>query len=118
MSTTKAKRPKQAPRRPEKKYGPFAGGAGVVVWLNEVQTDGGARFFRSVQLAPRRFFHKESGEWRDAQSLRVADLPAIILALEAAHAHCQTAPLPGQAAEDEHVEAAADAPPNGDSIPF
>lgn len=105
MSTTKAKRAKYAPRRPEKKFGPFAGGCGVVVWLNEVQTDGGTKYFRSLQIAPRRFRDRDTGEWKDAGSLRVADAPAIVLALEAAHAYCQAAPLPGQAAaEDEHVE--------------
>ena len=82
---TKVRRPQQAPRGPEKKYGPFAGGGAVVVWLNEVQTDGGVRYFRSVQLSPRRFLHKESGEWRDAGSLRVADLAAVILGLENAY---------------------------------
>ena len=118
MSTTKAKRPKQAPRRPEKKFGPFAGGCGVVVWLNEVQTDGGTKFFRSVQLAPRRFIEKQTGEWKDSGSLRVTDIPAIVLGLEAALAFCHNTPLPGQAAaEEEHVEV-ADPPENGDGIPF
>lgn len=118
MSTTKAKKAKQAPRRPEKKFGPFAGGCGVVVWLNEVHADGVAKFFRSIQLAPRRFLHKESGEWRDAQSLRVTDISAVVLGLEAALAYCQATPLPGQAAaEDEHVEEPAGAT-NGDGIPF
>ena len=79
---TKAKRPKQAPRRPERKYGPFAGGTAVVVWLNEVQTDNGVKYFRSVQLSPRRFLHRESGEWRDAQSLRVSDISAVVLGLD------------------------------------
>ena len=32
---TKAKRSVSAPRRPEKKWGPFHGGVGVAVWLNE-----------------------------------------------------------------------------------
>ena len=44
---TKAKRSVSAPRRPEKKWGPFHRGVGVAVWLNEVQTAAGPRFFRS-----------------------------------------------------------------------
>ena len=42
---TKAKRSASAPRHPEKKWGPFHGGVGVAVWLNEVQTDAGPKFF-------------------------------------------------------------------------
>ena len=44
---TKAKRSASAPRRPEKKWGPFHGEVGIAVWLNEVQTDAGPKFFRS-----------------------------------------------------------------------
>lgn len=47
MSTAKSKRTATTPRHPERKYGPFHGGVGVAVWLNEVQTDHGPRFFRS-----------------------------------------------------------------------
>ena len=45
--TTQVKRSANAPRHPEKKWGPFHGGVGVAVWLNEVQTDAGPRFFRN-----------------------------------------------------------------------
>jgi hypothetical protein len=110
---SKAKKAATAPRRPEKKYGPFAGGCGVVVWLNEVETDVGKRFFRSVQLAPRRYRSKQTGNWEDATSLRITDLPAIILALQAAHDYASSAPLPGQPAEEEHVEEAAAVDGNG-----
>ena len=41
MSTTKAKRSANPPRRPERKFGPFHGGVGVAVWLNQVQTGDG-----------------------------------------------------------------------------
>lgn len=44
---TKPKRATTAPRHPEKKWGPFHGGVGVAVWLNEVQTDAGPKFFRT-----------------------------------------------------------------------
>ena len=35
------------PRHPEKKYGPFHGGCGLAIWLNEVKTETGPRYFRS-----------------------------------------------------------------------
>ena len=47
--STKTKRAAATPRRPEKKYGPFAGGCGVVIWLNQVETETGVRWFRNVQ---------------------------------------------------------------------
>jgi len=49
---TKAKRSASAPRHPEKKWGPFHGGVGVAVWLNEVQTEGAQilqKHFRPTQ---------------------------------------------------------------------
>lgn len=81
--SSKTKRPAAAPRYPEKKYGPFHGGVGLAVWLNEVQTDAGPRFFRTLQIAPRRYRDKQ-GKWQDAGSLRVTDLPSLILALDKA----------------------------------
>jgi hypothetical protein len=44
---TKTKRSATTPRYPEKKWGPFHGGVGVAVWINEVQTDTGPKFFRT-----------------------------------------------------------------------
>lgn len=111
--STKTKRAAAPPRRPEKKYGPFAGGCGVVIWLNEVETDTGTRWFRSVQIAPRRFRSRKTGEWEDSPSLRVTDLPALILGLESAHSFCAATPLPGQPAEEEHVEESAPLDTNG-----
>jgi hypothetical protein len=111
--STRTKRAAAPPRRPEKKYGPFAGGCGVVVWLNEVETDAGTRWFRSVQIAPRRYRSKKTGEWEDSQSLRVTDIPSLVLGLEAAHQFCATTPLPGQPAEEEHVEEAVANDGNG-----
>jgi len=110
MATTKEKekRPKKVEQRyPEKKWGPFAGGSGVALWLNRFETAEGVRYARSVTIAPRRFKSKKTGEWEDAGSFRTVDLPAILLALEAAHAYCLATPLPGQAAEPEEVEALA-----------
>lgn len=47
MATAKARRPATAPRRPEKKIGPFHNGLGIAIWLNSVETDQGTRYFRS-----------------------------------------------------------------------
>ena len=101
MASKTTKRPNTAPRRPERKWGPFHGGVGVAVWLNEVETAEGKRFFRSVTIAPRRFIDDETGKWKDASSLRTTDLPSLILALEAAHAYISSTPLPGLPAEGE-----------------
>lgn len=81
---SKSKRASAASRHPEVKYGPFHGGVGVAVWVNEVQTDSGPRFFRGVTIQPRRYRDKKSGEWKDSGSFRATDLPALILALEKA----------------------------------
>lgn len=81
MAAAKSKRAAPTPRHPERKYGPFPGGVGVAIWLNEVKTDEGPRFFRSLTIAPRRYRDPETGDWRDAGSLRSTDLPALILAL-------------------------------------
>ena len=101
MATKTPKRTVTAPRRPERKWGPFHGGVGVAVWLNEVETPEGKRFFRSVSLAPRRYLDEKTGKWQDASSLRPTDLPALILALEAAHLFVSSTPLPGLPAEGE-----------------
>jgi hypothetical protein len=100
---TKSKRAPATPRGPEKKYGPFHGGVGVAVWLNEVQTDDGPRFFRSATIQHRRFLDPKTGEWRDG-SLRVTDVAAVILALTAAQQFMMGTPLPGQPVEEEHVQ--------------
>ena len=41
MPTSEKRKP------PEKKISPVNSGISVAIWLNEVQTDNGARFFRS-----------------------------------------------------------------------
>lgn len=81
MATKKKEKPKQ---RPEKKVGPFAGGIGVAIWHNTVETENGPRELRSITISPRRYRDRESGEWRDASSYRPADLPALIFALHVA----------------------------------
>ena len=116
MPAPKSKRSVAAPRHPEKKYGPFHGGVGVAVWLNEIQTDAGPRFYRSVSIQPRSYLDKKTGDWMDAGSLRSTDLPALILSLEAAHRFMATTPLPGQPVEEEQLE---EVPPSDNgTIPF
>jgi hypothetical protein len=106
---TKEKRGKKIePRYPEKKWGPFAGGAGVAVWLNEFQTESGVRYARSITFAPRRFRDSKTGQWRDAGSYRPVDLPALLLAIQAAHDYCLTTPLPGEPADAEELDTLAD----------
>jgi hypothetical protein len=105
------------PHQPERKWGPFHGGISVCVWLNEAETDSGKRWFRSITIAPRRYRDEKSGNWEDAASYRPADVPSLLLALEAAHKYCSTTPLPGEAADEEPVEAVASPNGNGD-VPF
>ena len=106
MATKTTKRTATTPRRPERKWGPFHGGVGVAVWLNEVDSDEGKRYFRSITIAPRRGLDEKTGKWEDASSLRVTDLPSLILALQAAHDYVHTTPLPGlPAAGDGEVPA-------------
>lgn len=116
---TKAKRSTSAPRHPEKKWGPFHGGVGVAVWLNEVQTQDGPRFFRSVSLQPRRYRDRKTGEWKDAASLRPTDLPALMLGLDAALAFIAHTPLPGQSLDDEEqIDSANGEVPSDSTIPY
>ena len=81
---TKEKRGKKAlPRYPEKKWGPFAGGTGVAVWLNEFETANGTRYARTITLSPRRFRDPKTNEWRDG-AYRPVDLAALLLAIDVA----------------------------------
>jgi hypothetical protein len=101
MATKTTKKTPTAPRRPERKWGPFHGGVGVAVWLNEVEAEEGKRFFRSITIAPRRYLDDKTGKWEDASSLRPTDLPSLILALQAALDNVHSTPLPGLLAEGE-----------------
>ena len=114
MATKTTKRTSTAPRRPERKWGPFHGGVGVAVWLNEVESPHGKRWFRSITIAPRRYLDEKTGKWEDASSLRTTDLASLILALEAAQQYVLSTPLPGLPAEgEEPMEDAKE----GDEIP-
>ena len=46
MPTSEKKKP------PEKKISPVNSGVTVSIWLNEVQTDNGTRYFRSITIEP------------------------------------------------------------------
>jgi hypothetical protein len=100
----KTKKAAVPPRRPERKWGPFHGGLGIAVWLNEVETEEGQRFFRAITVAPRRYRDKVTGEWKDASSLRPTDLSTLQLALQAAHDFIHSTPLPGEGIEPDEIE--------------
>jgi hypothetical protein len=114
MAATKSKRTTSVPRRPEIKYGPFHAGVGIAIWINEVKTENGTRFFRTLTIQGRRYLDKRTGLWLDAESFRSTDIPALILALEAAHRHMLETPLPGQPVEEEAQMEEPTAPTNGD----
>ena len=46
---------------------------------------------------------EDDGKWKDAGSLRPADLPSLVLALSAAHEYVDKTPLPGEAIDGEEV---------------
>lgn len=90
------------PRGPEKKIGPYPGGIGVAIWLNEVKGDDGiVRRLRSVTISPRRYQDRETGDWRDSSSFYGGDLPALIYALQRALEFVSITPIPGQPTEHE-----------------
>jgi hypothetical protein len=89
---------------PEKKFGPFHSGIGVAIWLNEAED--GERHYRSITIAPRRYYDRDAKKWKDAGSYQPADVPALIYALQLAQAYCFETPLPE-----------APKPPDGGAIP-
>jgi hypothetical protein len=88
-------------RKPEKKIGPYPGGIGVAVWVNNVDTDNGPRKIRSITISPRRYRDPETGDWRDSPSFRPGDLPALIFALQKAQEFVFTSPLSGSGKDQE-----------------
>lgn len=104
-------------RLPEKKIGPFASGVGVAIWLNSTEADDGTvRHFRSITINPRRYFDRQTNEWKDAPSFQPADLPALIFSLQKAQEFVFEQPLPGQ-----KPEPGAEAPPRepaAGEVPF
>ena len=63
MSQT-ASETKRPAKQPEVKFGPYAGGIGVAVWLNTTDTPDGRREMRSITIAPRRYLDKV-GDWQE-----------------------------------------------------
>ena len=108
MSTTTTKKDRAPAKPPELKIGPFQGGIGVAVWLNQIQTESGPKTIRSISIAPRRYLDKQTGEWKDSGSFRPGDLTALILALEKAREHCLMKPLPGEESQDERMAGGQD----------
>jgi len=101
-SAARSKSDSTVPRGPEIKIGPYPGGIGVAIWINEVPTeDGGSRKVRSVTISPRRYYDRQNGEWRDSSSFWPGDLPALIYALQRALDFVSITPIPGQAGEPE-----------------
>ena len=101
-STAPAKSGSHVPKGPETKIGPYPGGIGVAVWINEIPTDdGGSRKVRSVTISPRRYFDRKNEEWRDSSSFWAGDLPALIYALQRALDFVSITPIPGEANEPE-----------------
>jgi hypothetical protein len=105
MSTaqSEAKRPA---KQPEVKFGPYAGGIGIAVWLNSYETENGRRQSRSITVAPRRYRDSRSGEWKDSGSFRPSDIPILLVGLQKALEYVYTTPLPGQTEppENDHVD--------------
>lgn len=62
MAAKEKRRKKTESRYPERKWGPFAGGSGVAVSLNEFETANGTRYARSITFAPRRFRDRKTNE--------------------------------------------------------
>ena len=101
---TKTRRPGAVRKPPELKVGPFQGGIGVAVWLNDIQTDTGPKQIRSISIAPRRYRDRQTGEWKDSGSFRPGDLSALILALEKAREYCLSTPIPGEQSQDDRMQ--------------
>ena len=101
---------------PERKFGPFHGGIGVAIWLNETDDD---RQFRSITIAPRRYYDRDSKTWKDAGSYQPADIPALIYALQLAQAYCFETPVPEASKPSENGHAPnGNLVPAGDDVPF
>ncbi len=92
--------PRQTRQPPEKKIGPFAGGIGVAIWTNTVESDDGPRQYRTITIAPRRYQDKKTGEWKDAGGFAPSDLPALIFALQKAQEYVFTRSLRGHDSAD------------------
>ena len=103
MSST-TDRPRPA-KPPEVKFGPYAGGIGVAVWVNTVENENGRQQRRSITIAPRRYRDPKSGEWKDSGSFRPSDIPILLVSLQKALEYVYTTPMPGEAeVRDQETE--------------
>ena len=69
--------------KPEKVF--RIGAVSASVFVNEVETDGGTKELRNVNLQRR--YRDGDGEWKSSSSLSLAELPQAIKALEWALRH-------------------------------
>lgn len=92
---------------PEKKISPVNSGINVAIWLNQVETDNGPRYFRTITVEPRRYKDRNTGEWKNSSSFGPVDLPLLLYALEQARDYVFSQPLPGQS-EDTPREPGSD----------
>ena len=107
--TSTASRRKKEP--PERKIGPFANGVGICIWQNQTQTEQGPRTFRTITINPRRYFDRESNQWKDSPSFNPADLPALIYSLQLAAQYCyESNPTDGDSSDG--------AANGGEEVPF
>jgi hypothetical protein len=101
-SPTTQESSKKPKKQPEKKIGPFANGIGACIWLNTIETENGSRTVRSISVNARRYFDRESGQWRDSPSYQPVDLPALIFSLQKALEFVFETPFPtGTNGEEE-----------------
>jgi len=82
------------PNNPRRSLAPYAGGIGVAVWLNTIETADGRRVMRSITIAPRRYRDRQTGEWKDSGSFRPSDIPILLVGLQKAMEFVYTTPLP------------------------
>jgi hypothetical protein len=90
--------------RPEKKFGPYAGGIGVAIWCNTAETTDGPKQFRSLTISPRRYRDEKNDKWRDSSGFRPSDIATLQFALSQAQAYILTTPLPGAGEEGAAAE--------------
>ena len=72
----------------------------LAVWKKTMEHDGRS-VVRYDAKFNRRYKDRESGEWKDAKSFRIGDLPALIFGLQKALEHAYTVPLVGQQQEEQ-----------------
>lgn len=72
--------------KPEKKFS--FGGITATVWKNTIKGPNGDFDVRNVDI--QRSYKDKDGNWQNSPSLRQADLPKAMVALQKAYEHCLT----------------------------